>query len=170
MHKHASLVTKPLAWKSMSHIYPCLLFLCIAPLSVCLSFLFSYSPLLEIWRTSTAIWNSCEFYTILTWELNIKVKPMSHCRRDWCFLSHLQHKLTAREHERQQSWPHTHILGKQHLNFTVISSALPMPCISNVLLMQPKDFPNIQIFAAHPHLGKPAKFFTSLIKNNTILT
>lgn len=94
-------------------------------LSVCLLFLLSSPLFLEIWRTSIAAWNSCEFYTILTWELQIKVKSASHCLVETgAFSTAAQtHSMKAREAAKLGS--HT-LLGKWHINFTVISSALPI--------------------------------------------
>lgn len=118
-------------------------------LSVCLPFLLSSPLFLEIWRTSIAAWNSCEFYTILTWELQIKVKSASHCLVETGAFS--LRSSTNSQHEGKRgskaglthtSWEVAHQL---HSNL-ICPPHLYSPChvFQTTLLLQSRDFQNIR--------------------------
>lgn len=150
MHERASLVAKPLRWKEMTHIPSFFIFVCIVP--HCLfqfvfpSFylhLFSreFGELLEQFETR-------EFYAILTWTLRIKVKPESPCSGEtgafWLRSS------TNSQHEVQKGWAPTDFLGKQHVNFTGISSTLPISAPHTMYSKHPANA--IQRPPDHPDL------------------
>lgn len=93
MHKHASLVAKPLGWKAVTHIYSLILFLSLTLfLSLgSLSFIFPSFPgnlenLYSSFKLKQLLHNS---------HLGVKNQSQVCITLLWCFLSPLQQKLTA---------------------------------------------------------------------------
>lgn len=97
-------------------------FLCTVPYSLSLSSFSSICPHFS--------GNLENFYSSLkllqSWELKIKAKSASHSLGETGPSSLHSSPNPARVEGRQQSWAHMHLLGKQHVNFTVISFALPI--------------------------------------------
>lgn len=168
MHERASLVAKPLRWKAMTHISSLLLFVCIVPYSqfVFPSFYLHRFP----WKFGKLLqqFETREFCVILTWTLKIKVKSESHCLGETgAFCPAQTHSTRAKA---QQGWAPTHFLGKQHVYFTGISSALPISAPHTMCSKHTASaIQNIQTFIGHPHLGKPNGVFSLLVNNNNTI-
>lgn len=149
----------------MTHIYSFLLFQCIVPYALFLSlssfsFIFSSFP-----GNLENFYSSLKLMRVLH-NSHLGTKNQSQVcvtllRRDWGFLSPLQHKLAACGQERQQSWAHTHLLGKWHVNFTVISSALPISTPHGVYFKYTPNaierLPEYPDFCCSPSLGQTGR-------------
>lgn len=136
-------------------------------LSVCLSFLLSSSLSLKFGKFLQQF-ETREFCVILTWTLKIKVKSESHCLGETgAFCPAQTHSTRAKA---QQGWAPTHFLGKQHVYFTGISSALPISAPHTMCSKHTASaIQNIQTFIGHPHLGKPNGVFSLLVNNNNTI-
>lgn len=128
MHECASQVAKPLRRKEMTHISSLLLFVCIVPYCLLQFVLPSFYLHLFSWKFGQLLqqFETREFYAILTWTLKIKVKPESLCSGETC--AFCPHSSTNSQHQGKGTarlGSHT-FFGKQHVNFTGISFALPI--------------------------------------------